>query len=172
MRNATDAPHVPVLLEESLAALAIREEGVYVDGTFGRGGHARAILASLGEHGKLVAVDRDPDAEAAAAAIADHRFVFRRAWFSELPEVLDALAIPRIDGSLLDLGVSSPQLDDPARGRRIASLPSLKTDLRNAGAECVDQDVVTDGNLVSSRKPDDIPAFNRGMIALFSRARA
>jgi 16S rRNA (cytosine1402-N4)-methyltransferase len=63
-----------------------------------------------------VAVDRDPDAEAAAAAIADHRFVFRRAWFSELPEVLDALAIPRIDGALLDLGVSSPQLDDPARG--------------------------------------------------------
>ena len=116
MRNATDASHVPVLLEESLAALAIREEGVYVDGTFGRGGHARAILASLGEHGKLVAVDRDPDAEAAAAAIADHRFVFRRAWFSELPEVLDALAIPRIDGALLDLGVSSPQLDDPARG--------------------------------------------------------
>jgi 16S rRNA (cytosine1402-N4)-methyltransferase len=116
MRNATDAAHVPVLLEESLAALAIREEGVYVDGTFGRGGHARAILASLGGHGKLVAVDRDPDAEAAAAAIADHRFVFRRAWFSELPEVLDALAIPRIDGALLDLGVSSPQLDDPARG--------------------------------------------------------
>ena len=61
---------------------------------------------------------------------------------------------------------------DAARGRRIASWPSLKTDLRNAGAEWVDQEVVTDGNLVSSRKPDDIPAFNRGMIALFSRARA
>ncbi len=76
MRNATDASHVPVLLEESLAALAIREEGVYVDGTFGRGGHARAILASLGAHGTLVAVDRDPDAEAAAAAIADHAFRF------------------------------------------------------------------------------------------------
>ena len=58
-----------------------------------------------------------------------------------------------------------------ARGRRIASWPSLKTDLRNAGAECVDEEVVTDRNLVSSRKPDDIPAFNRGMIALFSRSK-
>jgi protease I len=58
-----------------------------------------------------------------------------------------------------------------ARGRRIASWPSLKTDLRNAGAEWVDQDVVVDGNLVTSRKPDDIPAFNRGMVELFSRAR-
>jgi protease I len=58
------------------------------------------------------------------------------------------------------------------RGRRIASWPSLKTDLRNAGAEWIDQEVVTDANLVSSRKPDDLPAFNRGMIALFSRANA
>jgi len=58
-----------------------------------------------------------------------------------------------------------------ARGRRIASWPSLKTDLRNAGAEWVDEEVVVDGNLVSSRKPDDIPAFNRAMIALFGRAR-
>jgi protease I len=59
-----------------------------------------------------------------------------------------------------------------ARGRRIASWPSIKTDLRDAGAEWVDQEVVTDGNLVSSRKPDDIPAFNRGMIDLFGRSRA
>jgi protease I len=59
---------------------------------------------------------------------------------------------------------------EAARGRRIASWPSLKTDLRNAGAEWVDQEAVTDGNLVSARKPDDIPAFNRAMIALFSKA--
>ena len=58
-----------------------------------------------------------------------------------------------------------------ARGRRIASWPSLETDLRNAGAECVDEPVVVDGNVVSSRKPDDIPAFNREMLALFARAR-
>ena len=108
--------HVPVLLREAVAALAIRPDGVYVDATFGRGGHARAILARLGADGRLVAVDRDADAERAAAGVVDARFVFRRAWFSELPAVLDALGIARVDGVLLDLGVSSPQLDTPERG--------------------------------------------------------
>jgi 16S rRNA (cytosine1402-N4)-methyltransferase len=108
--------HVAVLLREAVAALAIRADGVYVDGTFGRGGHARAILAQLGERGRLVAVDRDADAEASAHLVDDPRFVFRRAWFSALPDVLDGLGIARIDGVLLDLGVSSPQLDTPARG--------------------------------------------------------
>jgi 16S rRNA (cytosine1402-N4)-methyltransferase len=108
--------HVPVLLDEAVAGLAIRSRGVYVDGTFGRGGHARAILAALGPDGRLVAVDRDADAEAAARTIADPRFTFRRAWFSELPAVLAVLGLERVDGVLLDLGVSSPQLDTPARG--------------------------------------------------------
>jgi len=108
--------HVPVLLHEAIAALAIRADGVYVDGTFGRGGHARAILASLGARGRLVALDRDPDAEHAARGIDDPRLTFRRAWFSDVDDVLDALDIRSIDGALLDLGVSSPQLDDPARG--------------------------------------------------------
>ena len=108
--------HVPVLLEESIAALAIRADGVYLDGTFGRGGHARAILARLGERGRLIAIDRDPQAAIAAATIEDAHFAFRRAWMSEFPAVLDALGVPHIDGALLDLGVSSPQLDDPARG--------------------------------------------------------
>jgi len=111
-----DGRHVPVLLAESIAALAMRADGRYVDATFGRGGHSRAILAALSAHGRLVAVDRDPDAEHAAAEIADARFAFRRAWFSELPGVLDALGIDDVDGVVLDLGVSSPQLDDPARG--------------------------------------------------------
>ena len=115
MRNVPDG-HAPVLLAESLAALALRDDGIYVDGTFGRGGHSLAILAALSARGTLVAVDRDPAAESRAASLADPRFIFRRAWFSELPEVLDALAILRIDGALLDLGVSSPQLEDPARG--------------------------------------------------------
>jgi 16S rRNA (cytosine1402-N4)-methyltransferase len=108
--------HVPVLLDEAIAGLAIRPGGVYVDGTFGRGGHARAILGALGPRGRLVAVDRDADAEAEARGIADRRFTFRRAWFSELPRVLESLRIDRVDGVLLDLGVSSPQLDAPERG--------------------------------------------------------
>ncbi len=109
--------HIPVLLEEAVAALAVRPDGAYVDATFGRGGHARAILALLGRDGRLVALDRDPAAEAAAAALAsDTRFVFRRAWFSELPDVLAALALAQVDGVLLDLGISSPQIDDAARG--------------------------------------------------------
>jgi 16S rRNA (cytosine1402-N4)-methyltransferase len=108
--------HVTVLLDEAVSALAIRGDGTYVDATFGRGGHARAILAALGPQGRLVALDRDPDAEAAARAIADPRFVFHRAWFSQLPAVLDALSIPHVDGVLFDLGISSPQIDVPARG--------------------------------------------------------
>jgi 16S rRNA (cytosine1402-N4)-methyltransferase len=108
--------HVPVLLHEAVAALAIRRDGVYVDATFGRGGHARGILAALGPHGRLVALDRDPEAERAARAIDDRRFAFRRAWFSDLDRVLDDLGVALVDGALLDLGVSSPQLDDPARG--------------------------------------------------------
>jgi len=108
--------HVPVLLHEAVAALAVQPAGAYVDATFGRGGHARAILHALGPAGRLVAIDRDPAAEHAAAAIDDARFTFARAAFSELDRVLDALDVPLVDGVLLDLGVSSPQLDDAARG--------------------------------------------------------
>jgi 16S rRNA (cytosine1402-N4)-methyltransferase len=111
-----DESHVPVLRDESIAALALRSNGTYVDGTFGRGGHARAILAALGPDGRLLAMDRDPGAEAAARNIDDARFVFRRAWFSEVPHELEALGISDIAGALLDLGVSSPQLDDATRG--------------------------------------------------------
>ena len=114
----SDDGHVPVLLEEAVAALAVMPAGSYVDATFGRGGHARAILDRLGPGGRLVAIDRDPAAEVAALALAerDPRFVFRRAWFSELPDVLAALALAQVDGVLLDLGISSPQIDDAARG--------------------------------------------------------
>ncbi len=108
--------HVPVLLEQAVAALAVKPCGVYVDATFGRGGHSRGILASLGADGRLLALDRDPAAEAAAQTIDDRRFTFRRGWFSELPQVLDAAGIDRVDGVLFDLGVSSPQIDDPQRG--------------------------------------------------------
>ena len=108
--------HRPVLLQESIAALALRADGLYVDGTFGRGGHSRAILERLGPSGRLIALDRDPEAEAAARSLADPRFRFFRAKFSAVGNILREEKLPPVDGMLFDLGVSSPQLDEPARG--------------------------------------------------------
>ncbi len=108
--------HVPVLLDEAVAAVVVRADAYVVDGTFGRGGHSRALLRALGPDGRVLALDRDPAAAAAAGAITDPRFAFRRAWFSELPVVLAQVGVAAIDGLLLDLGVSSPQLEDPERG--------------------------------------------------------
>jgi 16S rRNA (cytosine1402-N4)-methyltransferase len=105
--------HIPVLTSEAIAALAIRPDGLYLDGTFGRGGHSRAILEQLGPRGRLIALDRDPQAEAAARSISDPRFSFFRTKFSSLGDLLKE---QQLDGMLFDLGVSSPQLDDPSRG--------------------------------------------------------
>jgi 16S rRNA (cytosine1402-N4)-methyltransferase len=111
------AEHAPVLLEEALDALAVRPDGFYVDATFGRGGHTRAILERLGKQGKLLAIDRDPQAVVAAKALlgADPRASVVHAPFSRLAEVIGDAGRPA-DGILLDLGVSSPQLDDADRG--------------------------------------------------------
>ena len=108
--------HVPVLAQEAVAALAIRPDGVYVDATFGRGGHSRLILAQLGPAGRLIALDRDPDAIRAGAALQDSRLTLVKRAFSGLGAVLDELDVARVDGILLDIGVSSPQIDDAARG--------------------------------------------------------
>jgi 16S rRNA (cytosine1402-N4)-methyltransferase len=108
--------HVPVLAQEAVAALAIRPDGVYVDATFGRGGHSRLILDKLGPAGRLIALDRDPDAVRAGADLDDARLMLVRRAFSRLGEVLDELKVARVDGILLDIGVSSPQLDDATRG--------------------------------------------------------
>jgi 16S rRNA (cytosine1402-N4)-methyltransferase len=110
-----------VLLREAVDGLAIKADGLYVDGTFGRGGHARAILERLGAHGRLIAIDRDPRAIDAGQALAtqDKRFSLHHAAMSELGEVLEAVAGSRkqvLDGMLADLGVSSPQLDEQDRG--------------------------------------------------------
>jgi len=105
--------HIPVLASEAVDALTIDPEGIYVDGTFGRGGHTRAILERLSSRGRLIALDRDPDAERAAQSIADSRFSFFRTQFSSLAQVLQG---ERVNGMLFDLGASSPQLDDPVRG--------------------------------------------------------
>ncbi len=108
--------HTSVLLKEAVDALGIVADGVYVDGTFGRGGHSRAILARLGPAGRLIAFDRDPLAIAAGEAINDARFTLVHQPFSLIAETLDRLGVPWVDGVLLDIGVSSPQLDDAARG--------------------------------------------------------
>ena len=108
--------HRAVLLEEAIAALAVHADGVYVDATFGRGGHSRAILQRLGSAGRLIALDRDPEAVAAARAITDPRFSIAHAPFSELARVLDAQGASQVHGVLADLGVSSPQLEDASRG--------------------------------------------------------
>ena len=110
------SPHRTVLLEEAVAALEIKASGAYVDATFGRGGHSRAILERLGPQGRLLALDRDPQAIAAAAAIDDARFSIRHAAFGELAEVAQAAGFAQVDGVLLDIGVSSPQLDEGERG--------------------------------------------------------
>jgi len=108
--------HATVLLREAVEALQVRPEGTYVDGTFGRGGHSRLILERLGEKGRLIALDKDPAAVAAAREIGDARFRIVHSGFVQLGEVLRELAVEKVDGVLLDLGVSSPQLDDAQRG--------------------------------------------------------
>ncbi|MCL6413213.1 16S rRNA (cytosine(1402)-N(4))-methyltransferase RsmH [Pantoea agglomerans] len=109
--------HTTVLLDEAVNGLNIREDGIYIDGTFGRGGHSRLILSQLGEKGMLIAIDRDPQAIAAAAEITDPRFSIIHGPFSALAEyVSERDLVGKIDGILLDLGVSSPQLDDAERG--------------------------------------------------------
>ncbi len=109
--------HTTVLLDEAVNGLNIREDGIYIDGTFGRGGHSRLILSHLGAKGKLIAIDRDPHAIAAAAEITDPRFSIIHGPFSALAEyVSERELVGKIDGILLDLGVSSPQLDDAERG--------------------------------------------------------
>ncbi len=110
--------HTPVLLREAVDALAVTPCGIYVDGTFGRGGHSRLILERLGEFGRLIAFDRDPTAFAAGQALeaGDARFCMVHSSFSRIQEVLRKLDVDQVDGILLDLGVSSPQLEEADRG--------------------------------------------------------
>ncbi len=108
--------HRTVLLEEAVAALEIKADKVYVDATFGRGGHSRRILEMIGQAGRLIALDRDQTAITAAQEIKDPRFQALHASFGRLQAVLSAVGVTKVAGVLLDLGVSSPQLDDPSRG--------------------------------------------------------
>lgn len=112
--------HLPVMLAEALQQLAIKKDGIYLDCTFGRGGHSRAILSELGASGRLLALDRDKDAidsECAQKMREDGRFTLKHSSFSGLGNIVGQAGINgKVDGILLDLGVSSPQLDNPERG--------------------------------------------------------
>ena len=113
---ASGLTHETVLLSEAVEALDIRPDGVYVDGTFGRGGHSALILQKLGPEGRLIALDKDPAAIAAGSQWSDARFTLVHSGFDQLAQVLRELGVEKVDGVLLDLGVSSPQLDEAARG--------------------------------------------------------
>lgn len=111
--------HKPVLLDEAITGLAIKPEGRYIDGTFGRGGHSRAILEKLTTQGRLLAIDKDPAAieKAQQEFTNDERFILRQGSFAMLGDRVKELGwTGQVDGILLDLGVSSPQLDTPERG--------------------------------------------------------
>ena len=117
--TTAESGHVPVMLEEAIGALAIRPEGIYIDGTFGRGGHSQRILGALGEGGRLLAFDKDEQAVRVAQQRfgADPRFAIVHGSFAGVAAAaIDRGLRHRVDGLLLDLGVSSPQLEDPARG--------------------------------------------------------
>lgn len=110
------SPHITVLLDEAVDALAIKPNGIYVDGTFGRGGHSRKILEKLGAQGRLIGLDRDLAAVASAGNIKDPRFQIQHSHFAAIKEVLQEININKVDGILLDLGISSPQIDEGVRG--------------------------------------------------------
>ena len=116
MNTAGAWSHTTVLLTEAVQALVTQPDGVYVDGTFGRGGHARAVLALLGPQGRLIAFDKDPEAIAVAHQIADPRLAICHASFADMAAELSGMGIAQVQGVLLDLGVSSPQIDNPERG--------------------------------------------------------
>jgi len=108
--------HQTVLLQEAVESLEVKPSGTYVDGTFGRGGHSRAILERLGPAGRLLALDRDPQAVAVAREINDPRLIVLHHWFGELSLAMQQAGIDAVDGVLLDVGVSSPQIDEGGRG--------------------------------------------------------
>lgn len=110
--------HQTVLLREAVDALVTNPSGIYVDGTFGRGGHSRLLLEGLDAKGRLLGVDKDPAACVFAQELAaqDERFSFYHGSFAALPSQLAEMGVPAVDGILLDLGVSSPQIDDGERG--------------------------------------------------------
>jgi 16S rRNA (cytosine1402-N4)-methyltransferase len=137
--NEESVTHLPVLLDEVMENLITKPDGNYVDATFGRGGHAQAILDRLGPDGRLLTLDKDPEAVAHAKLrlARDKRFVIQHASFAELQEYLtDMDVFGKVDGILFDLGVSSPQLDDAERG--FSFMRDGKLDMRMNSAAGID----------------------------------
>lgn len=119
IQQATEYTHTTVLLNEAVDALGIageRANGIYIDGTFGRGGHSRLILQQLGPKGRLIAFDKDAQAIASATEISDPRFHIVHDSFAAMTAALEELGVSKVDGILMDLGISSPQVDDASRG--------------------------------------------------------
>lgn len=115
--TSTEPYHLPIMLQECLDGLNIRPDGIYVDVTFGGGGHSRGILERLGENGKLYAFDQDPDAKQNALAFSDDsRFTFIEANFRNIKKYLRLYGVKKVDGILADFGISSHQIDEPTRG--------------------------------------------------------
>lgn len=131
------AEHISVLLQESIDALNIRPDGVYLDGTFGRGGHSRAILQKLDKNGRLIVLDKDPQAVATANELAqqDSRVNVFHCGFKDFQAALNHLKINKIDGALFDLGVSSPQIDDAERGFSFRYDAPLDMRMNNAAGQ-------------------------------------
>ncbi|MAR89905.1 MAG: 16S rRNA (cytosine(1402)-N(4))-methyltransferase RsmH [Pseudomonadota bacterium] len=139
---AAEHTHETVMLQEAVDALVINESGIYIDGTYGRGGHSRRILQRLAADGRLLAFDKDPQALADGRALMtiDSRFSIVHDSFAALGEHLQALQLNQgVDGILLDLGVSSPQLDDPARGFSFQADGPLDMRMNNAAGETAAQ---------------------------------
>jgi 16S rRNA (cytosine1402-N4)-methyltransferase len=120
MDSSSNLQHTTVLLNEAVDAVVTTPDGTYLDGTYGRGGHARLLLSRLSPKARLIAIDRDPQAIAAAttgaARIDDPRFSIHHTSFAQMLPLMAQLGVQQVDGVLLDLGVSSPQIDDPERG--------------------------------------------------------
>ena len=112
----SEQTHVTVLLDEAVAALDVRPDGTYIDCTFGRGGHSKKILSQLGPNGRLFAIDRDLAAISTGEAIEDVRFQIAHLHFSEINQLAAKYQLSRVDGILMDLGISSPQVDEGDRG--------------------------------------------------------
>lgn len=166
--------HVPVLLQEAVDALAIKPGGIYVDATFGRGGHSRLILSQLDEQGRLIALDRDLAAVASGEAITDPRFCIRHSSFSKLRTVLQMLGITKVDGVLLDLGVSSPQLEEAARGFsfQLTGELDMRMDTSNGQTAAAWLAVVTEDQLAGVIKTYGEERFAKQIAKAIVSARA